>query len=81
MENYEDALNVFLGAINENWKISTSEDEEEDHDAEYIPGQMANLGFDSFDPVQNLGTLGLFTGLYFLKAIFFVFILLPWRLI
>ena len=39
---------------------------------------MVTLGFDSFDPIQNLGTLGLFVGLYFAKLGAFLVFVLPW---
>mmetsp|Transcript_6152 Transcript_6152/g.9892 ORF Transcript_6152/g.9892 Transcript_6152/m.9892 type:complete len:366 (+) Transcript_6152:3401-4498(+) len=67
LENYE----AILG-------IEEEEEEEPEMDLkDYLPGQMVDLGFDSFDPFNLLGTLGVFTALYFLKAGLFGFIILP----
>jgi len=38
---------------------------------------MINLGFEAYNPVKNLGTLGFFTGLYFIKVVFFFVFLKP----
>mmetsp|Transcript_25612 Transcript_25612/g.39409 ORF Transcript_25612/g.39409 Transcript_25612/m.39409 type:complete len:360 (-) Transcript_25612:1793-2872(-) len=85
LENYEEVLCVFISFFG--FSSSSSEaasettwdgpDEAESEDTSTIPDQMQNLGFDSYDPFANLGTLGLMTGLYFVKVVVYLLVLWP----
>ena len=49
----------------------------ESNEAETILGQMRDLGYEQHNAILNLGSLAIFSFLYYVKLIFYIFVLKP----
>ena len=52
---------------------------EQESEENLIPDQIQNLGYDTYNPTENLGTIALLTALYFSRVLYYFLVLTPLR--
>ena len=57
--------------------VLTFDYEKEDEEAQSIFGQMQDLGYDSHSSILNLGSIALFSFVYYIKLAFYFLVLTP----
>lgn len=80
MTFFEILIPVVMFDLLENFEVIQQLFPDSSGDAEKLQGiinQMSDIGYDSYNPLLNLGTIGLFLGLYFVKLFIFGFLVYP----